>query len=419
MSRISDLVLLYLHKKLAASGDTPATLTASAGTIRTAVCAALTEADDYWNGAILRWTTGPNAGRYSSVLDFDAATDTLTFKEDLPNAVANTHQFVLLHGGKHASDQQIPGMVCTAPVNVTGFTISYVSFRNLEGNAELNFKHNGGVNQGLTWTPPDGDEGIEVNISALANGDTAVLSAGGATDEEKSAFVIVTRTAAALPGADQSDTLGLSLPEGTFLPAITGAETTAGKTFYRPVAIKNNGAGKIYSVKAYCLKPVDAAAGTTIAASGGIGTGADELGATNLANWPVSGFVYNSTKDDLRYYYDKSGNGVKVQSPGAGIRGFTAVAWDDGDTLELFPLFDIGLDAPGAGSIFEDPATEITAPAGVGFSCPRTSGTGLNIGDLAAGGLHVVWERYFIPANFQPVEAARALLRLYAEVSSI
>lgn len=418
MSQISDLQLLYSHRKLAASGNTPSTLTASAGTARTAVCAALTEIDDYWNGAILRWITGPNAGLYSAILDFDAASDTLTFKEDLPTAVANTHQFMLLHGGKHASDQEIPSLIATALVNVTGFTISKVGFINGEGTGTLSFKYNGGSNEGLTWTPPGETEGAEVDISALADGDTVALFGGGSSDEDASKFIVLERTAAALPGADQSDAVGLSLPAGSFLPLLTGAETAAGKTFYRPVVIKNTSLTKIYGVKAFCTSPEENALDTVIAVGGGIGTGDDVLTADDLSNWPSSGFVYNVDKDDLRYFYDRSGNTVKVLSPGGGIRGFTEDTWVAGDDIQLFPLFDIGLDAPGVGNIFEDPADELSAPAGVAFSCPRTAGAALAIGDLLAGGIYMVWERFFIPAGFKPVEAGKANLRLYAEVTS-
>jgi hypothetical protein len=419
MSKISDLQLLYAHRKLAASGDTPATLTASAGTVRTAVCAALTEANDYWNGAIVRWITGPNAGLYSAVADFDAATDTLTFKEDLPSAVANTHQFMLLHGGKYVSDQEIPSLIATALVNVTGFSIIAVGFINGEGTGTLAFKYNGGSNEGLTWTPPGETEGVEVDVSALVDGNQIVLVGGGSSDEELSKFIILERTAAALPGGDESDAVGLTLPAGTFLPLVTGSETAAGKTFYRPVVVKNAGDSKVYGLKAFVPKPVDAAADTTVAAgSGGIGTGADVLDGTSFANWPASGFVYNTDKNDLRYFYDRSGNSMKVLSPGAGIRGHTADAWDEGDDLQLFPLFDIGLDAPGVGDIFEDPADELTAPGGVAFSAPTTAGAGLLIGDLDVDAVYMVWERYFIPAGFKPVEAARALLRLYVEVTS-
>jgi len=418
VSKISDLVFRYLHKQLAASGDAPTQYTADSGTVRSVVSAALTEADDFWNGAILRWDSGPNAGLYSAVGDFDAAADTLHLDEDLPVAAADGHTFTLFHGGLHASDARIPGMATSSPVNVTGFAIVYAAMLSGEGTGTLAFHHNGGSGQALGWTPPGETEGVQVDISALAENGTAVLVGGGATGEQRSKYVIVQRTADALPGADAQDAINLESPGGSFLPAFTGAETESGVTIYRPAAIANTASDTVFAVKVYCPSPTPDAANTTVATGGGIaGGGADELAADDLTDWAAHGFVHNSTKNDLRYYFDRSGNTAQIMDPGSGIRGFTASSWDVGDVLEPYPFFDIGLDAPGAGHVFENPATETTAPSGVAFSAPRDAASALLIGDLAAGGLHVVWERFFIPAGFLPLESGRAELRVVAEVT--
>jgi hypothetical protein len=418
MSKISDLVFRYLHRGLASSGDTPTQYTAdSGGTVRTVVDAALTEADDYWNGAILRWDGGPNAGLYSSVGDFDAATDTLTLDEDLPNAVAAGDTYTLFQGGKYASDVRIPGMKAATPVDVTGFTIDYVAMLNGEGTGTLKFVYNGGSGQALTWTPPGEIEGVEVDISGMSENATAVITGGGTSATQRSKYIIVTRTAAALPTENEQDDISLESPAGSFLATFTGTETQAGTTIYRPVAIENTASDKIYAVKVYCDVPDSDAADTTVATGGGISTGADELTADDLADWPAHGFVYNSTKDDLRYYYDRSGDTVQIMDPSGGIRGFTAEAWEEDDVLELFPWFDIGLDAPLLSDVFEDPASETTAPVGITFSCPRDVSSALIIGDLPAGGLHVIWERFFIPAGFMPIEAGRADMRVVADVT--
>jgi len=417
MSKISDLVFRYLHRKLATSKGTPTQYTASAGTVRGAVCAALTEADDYWNGAIVRWDSGPNAGLYCSVADFVAASHTLTFGEDLPYAVASGHTFTLLHGGKYASAVRIPGLKTAAPVNVTGFSITHAAMLNGVGTGVLKFKYNGGSGQALSWTPPGESEGTAVDVSALGQGAVVALYGGGTTAEQRSKYLVLTRTSAAMPTANRQDDISLESSDGSFLATFASGEAEEGVTIYRPVAIENTAADTIYAVKAYCATPWANAGPTAIATGGGIGTGADELTAADLTGWGSHGFVYNATKADLRYYYDRSGNTVKILSPVGGIRGFTAIAWQDGDVIEPYPWFDIGLDAPGTGSIFEDPASKSTAPAGVTFSCPRQAEDALLIGDLAAGGLYVIWERFFIPAGFMPLEAGRADLRLVADVT--
>ena len=416
MAKISELILRYLHKKLVASEGTPTQYTASSGTVKTAVCAALTEADNYWNGAVCRWDTGTNAGLYSTVRDFDAATDTLTFDQDLPAAVVNTDKFTLFLNGKYMSDQRIPGMTAAAPVNCTGVSITYAGMINAAGTGTLKFYyHGGGGAQTMSWTPPGGTEGAEVLVGALALAGTAELLAGGATDELTSQCLLITRTAAALPVSDKSDAILISLPENIFLAPIIGAEVEAGVTFYRPIGLKNTAASKLYAVAAYCPQPFAGAVATVL--TDNLALGAGTLKAANLASWGSHGWVINTTKNDIRYFYSRSGNQALVLSAGAGLRGFTAVAWDNGDAIEPFPWQDIGLDAPGAGSIFEDPADAWTAPAGVVFSAPRTAATGLAIGDLAAAAVYCVWERFVVPAGFQPLLNGSARVRFYAEAT--
>lgn len=412
MSKLSDLVLRFLHRKLADSKNTPTQYTASAGTVRAVVCAALTEAADYWNGALLRWDSGPNAGLWSSVKDFDDVADTLTLDEDLPAAVANTHLFTLFTGGKYVSSQRIPGLTCSSPVTVTGFSVSYAAMRNGAGTGTLKFKFNGGANQGVTWTPPGGVEGLAVDISALALG-ASVPVFGSASD----AFVLLTRTASALPGADTQDDLLLAIPDGAFLAMFDGDESLAGKSVYRAVGMENTADSPIYAVRAFCVPPWSGAVATTIAAGGAIGTGAGVLLATNLGNWGVSGWVYNATKNDVRYFYDRSGNSCKVADPAGGLRDFVAVAWNEGDSIEPYPWFDLGLQAPGVGNAFSDTSSESSAPVGVAFSCPRDEASALLIGDMAAGALYVIWERYVLPPNTQPIDNELPTLRLLAEVT--
>jgi len=74
---------------------------ADSGTTTTLVDAVLTQADGYWNGALLIFRTGTNAGRTAIITDFDAATDTLTFTPAVPDAVT-TEGYVLVPGLGHA-----------------------------------------------------------------------------------------------------------------------------------------------------------------------------------------------------------------------------------------------------------------------------------------------------------------------------
>src|SRR3972149_2045894 len=61
-------------------------LVADAATGSTLVDAALTEGDDFWNGAVLKTIRGTGSGQQRTVTDFDAASGTLTVS---PNWATN------------------------------------------------------------------------------------------------------------------------------------------------------------------------------------------------------------------------------------------------------------------------------------------------------------------------------------------
>jgi len=75
--------------KLRASG------TADSGTTTTVVDSERTEANDFWNGYEIKFTSGDNAGLTRRVIDFDASADTLTLDRALPNAVSSGDKYQL------------------------------------------------------------------------------------------------------------------------------------------------------------------------------------------------------------------------------------------------------------------------------------------------------------------------------------
>lgn len=412
MSTAADLEFRFLHRPLSSSGGTPTLFTASGGTATSVVSAGLVEASGYWDEAVLRWDSGPNAGRWSQVLEFVAAQQRLVLDDPLPHAAAAGHTFTLFLGGGHASSARVPGLRTSPLVHLTGLEVDFAAPMNGEGTGVLRF--NVGSSQ-VFWTPPGGTEGAGVDVSGLAFGDRVAVLAGGDTLEARAKFLLLERTVATLPAADVLDDLSLDVVQGVLLARVAGEAAASGVTFYRPVAVRNVAGDAAHALVAYLASPLPGAAATTLAAD--LGTGAGTLEADSLYGWGASGWVRNVTKGDVRYFFDRSGNRARVASPGAGMRGCTAVAWDDGDQLVLLPWCDIGLDAPGAGSVFEDPATRETAPSGVAFSCPLSASAGLVIGDLAAGGVHCIWLRFEIPAGARPLEGGRVDLRVHAQVS--
>ena len=77
-----------------------ATGTASGGTNATLIDATLTEADDYWNKAILQMRSGSLAGGQRPITDFDQGSFTLTFAPIFGAAVVNTDTYRITSVGQ-------------------------------------------------------------------------------------------------------------------------------------------------------------------------------------------------------------------------------------------------------------------------------------------------------------------------------
>ena len=79
--------------------------TVDSGTTTTLVDSALsTAADDIWNGALVYFHEGTNAGCVRTVSDFDHASDTLTFTYPLPAAPDATSKYIILGDASVAND---------------------------------------------------------------------------------------------------------------------------------------------------------------------------------------------------------------------------------------------------------------------------------------------------------------------------
>ena len=421
MARISDLVIRYLDRDAGSSGGAPGQYTCSAGTIRTAVSAALSgKSPANLSGGLVRWDVGSNATahKWSAIYSYDNASTTLTFDSDLPNVVVNTDKFTLLTGGKWLTNTRIPGLIVNNyvynPTNLTGVTVDYCAMLNGAGNGTIAFTASNGQ---ASWTPPGGVAGPGVAITGVS---AAILIGGGVSVEEKSKFLSLTVTGASLPVINTTDTLALTIPKGVHVNPFTGSETLNGITIYRPVGIINtNATDTIYNVRAYAPNPFTGAAQSTVKSGTSIGVGADTLQVTNATNWPVHGWIAKVDTSgvvlDCRYCYDKTGNNYTVMSPAGGMRGYSAVVWNSLDNIVPMPWQDIGLDAPST-SQFEDPASEQTPPAGITFSAPMSVDNALFANDLAPSAIYCIWERFVIPANMRPASNLIADLRIYAEV---
>ena len=394
MATVADFRLYYPLKTNSADGQALTQKTSDGGgTVRTIISAGLTQADDFWNGAVgffdAATATAALRNQFFHVKDFEAATDKLTLYADLPAAPGATDTFRLVLGGNYRTTWAVPGLTAGATSNVTGVSITHAAYQNGTGNGTLAFTASG---QTLKWTAPGDAAGAAVAVGA---GGTFNLFS-----DTDSMWIEVTVTALSLPGTNQSDTIALSQPSGIFLPNEEGDETNAGKNRYHALSFRNNSAtDSLFDFLAYLVKEISTAADTTTNTTlidGGSGNAT--LGCVSLTNWPTSGWIYNSTKDDCRYFYNRSGNSMRILDPGAGLRGKTSQSWGIGDAVQLWPDIDIGKGVVAAGQ-FENPADEITTPSGVTFSTPTSSGAGLSWGDFSATSVGVLWIREVLPAG--------------------
>jgi hypothetical protein len=394
MATVANFRLYYPLKTNSADGQALTQQTSDGGgTVRTIISSGLTQADNYWNGAVgffdAATATAALRNRFFHVKDFDAASDTLTLFADLPAVPGATDTFRLVLGGNWRTTWPVPGLTAGAPTNVTGVSITHAAYKNGTGNGTLAFTASG---QTLKWTAPGDAAGAAVAVGA---GGTFNLFS-----DTDSMWIEVSVTPGSLPGTNQSDTIALSQPSGIFLPNEEGDETNLGKTRYHALPFRNNHAtDSLFDLLAYLVKEVSTAADTTTTSTlidGGGGNAT--LTCASLTNWPASGWIYNVDKNDARYYYNLSGLSMRILDPGAGVRGKTSVAWDNGDDVQLWPDIDIGKGTVAAGQ-FENPADEVTTPSGVTFTTPTSSGAGLSWGDFSAVTVGVLWIREVIPVG--------------------
>jgi len=352
MADAMDLEIYISGKDLSSDGETPTTHEADSGTVNTIVEADLTEGDDFWNGAILEWLTGANSGLFSSVKDFDSASDTLTLDEDLPTTVSASDDFKLfLPFGGYRSDELIEFLEGTAPSNVTGVVIDRIAAFNDLGVGTLEFIFNGGGgSEALRWTAPGDTAGSQVNTPSDA---TYTLTSG-----DISKALRVTVTFASLPGSDQSDSITLTQPRHRFQGPILGAENAAGVIRYPAFFVKNGHAtDKLFTVTAFLRTGTwidnagvqQTAAPTTVAAGGYAASGATTLPAADASSYPQRGHLLNQDTNEILQYNSRDGDNFTVPSAGRGIRGSSASAGSLTDDIILIPPIDIGIETPAGG----------------------------------------------------------------------
>lgn len=316
--------LKFNYGGAASDGAALTEYTANSGTVNTLTDAALTQADDYWNGSILRFeadtATSALQGQHYHVVDFDASTDTLTVKPVFAATPTSSDTYKLLQvfGGNYQSDEEMPGLtVDSGASDCTGVDIIYVSAYNGDSDGTLSYTNS---DTSLSWkSGSDALAGAKVDVSS--DGTYTLMS----NDDNK--FIIVTVTAASLPGSDQSDTIELSTPVGVIIPNTEANETENGYIRHDFVGLENSDTGTaMENLKVYIDNGFPTAAATTITANKDKTKGI--LSCADITNWPAAGWIQNNIKTDRSYYYNKSGNSVTL----AARNDVCKIAFDAGAT---------------------------------------------------------------------------------------
>jgi len=346
----------FASKYLVADGGTITEQTADSGTATTIVDAALTQADDYWNGAVGRFegdtTTAALRGQFFHVKDFTASSDTLTLARSLPGVPVSGDTYKMFIGGNYRGDTELyglsmngslPELISTTGTNVTGLTITKASQQLDIGTMSVFYD----FSQDELYIKVGADNyGPGLDVS----GD---VSAGIITDDTFNGWIQVDVVAGSLPGDNQTDEFILAKPERTLTPDYEGYETAIdgdGYTRYMLEVVKNtDSTDSMVGLEAYTNKPAGTA---TTMASGGLTTAAGSFVATDASDWDSRGlWVKNTTVNggagDCRYIKYRSANSFYSQ----------AVEWAtlsfDGGTTEIVKGATIEDETSGATAVVD------------------------------------------------------------------
>lgn len=237
--------------------------------------------------------------------------------------------------------------------------------------------------------PGEEDYGPTVTV---ANGAAKVLTSDGGT-----AWVRVRR--------DRADgMIGImSLDVRKVYGAIAGQDVDADSAGNEYLArFITNDSEASATVKVY-LKPLGTTRTTTLTQLGGAGGGFINCGGTNLADWPAQGFALirtsGGTVREWVYYSERTASTLTVPAGGnRGLFGTASSAGANTDTITPLPGMRIALETPDSDGLIQTIADTSTAPTGVTWDYPYTTGTALTA-TLAPGASVGLWTHKLILAD--------------------
>lgn len=124
----------------------------------------------------------------------------------------------------------------------------------------------------------------------------------------------------------------------------------------------------------------------------------------------VTGAESSAGDTEYRSFYVKNTHGILTLQ--------SAVIWIVSNTPSTDTTIDIGLAAEGANATLATIGNESTAPTSVSFSAPSSAGTGLSLGDLAAGQRYGIWVRRTVNASASAYADDNVVLRVQGDTAS-
>jgi hypothetical protein len=306
------LGLYYPSKELATPGDALPDRTVGTGSTQLSiVTTSLTQATDFWNGAVGFFggsSTAALRGITFHVRKWDKESNRLQIASPLPVSPVAGDVFKLFVGGKTASSQDVLSMKVSgrqpeadgvAGTNVTGVTIRKASAMLGEGTLSMYF--NGATKALSIRMGTTGDYGPETIL-------TANVTALPIYNRDLAGFILVDVVFASLrPSSAYTDTFTLTTPKGNLIPNMEGYETNDGfgRTRYHLVVAKNKATASLDAMNCFSIWTGKSAGTSTTQTSGTMSpsyAAPQTITVSNASTWPTRGFwVYNKTKRDFRY----------------------------------------------------------------------------------------------------------------------
>jgi hypothetical protein len=299
----------------------------------------------------------------------------------LSGGAANTNPNAALGGD--LSSERILAQSTTALTNITGVVIDYAG-GNPTGAGTLTYVN---AAKTLQWQPYGLTAGVAVNVPA--DGRYALFGEDGE--------LLVTVDYSSLPGTNQSDGVTVANIANEVWDDVTKAESFAGDVEYRCTYFTNtHDADPFLSVAAYIASQPSPGAIAIGVDPAGVGDGVTR----SVNSITRSGTVATVTTAASHGYAD----GQTVRIIGADQTQYNGLVVIDATGADTFTYTVAGSPATPATGTLQcsrgvplTVANEGTAPSGVAFSAPVTSGTALDLGQVGIGECVPLWTRRTIP----------------------